>query len=280
MDEADAYLLQGAIGQLARVREPELLADLGVVPGAVHLARLHGHDRRAGAGSLGSDLVRPELGLVVPAEEALAEVPSVRLVDRLAVGVAEHADGRDVDDARRSCRLRGVEHAGRRPDVRVPHGAPLGAGDPHAVAAGRVDRGIDVTQRLGGDGDVREVVLEHRDAHVDEVAGLPRVAHRGDDLVATGSEDADHRLADEAGRAGDPDATGSGLLSCGWGLPGRPGHWLAGRRWFRGAFRCWWLRARGRRGRAPRGSLRRGLRLRVGHGSASPRRGRSVDRRL
>ena len=177
----------------------------GVVARAVDLARQDGDDRRAGARALQDDLVRPELRLVVPAHEAVADVPAVRLVDDLALRVAEDPDGRDVDDPGRLRGLGGVEEARRRPDVRVPHRAALLARDADPIAARRVDRRVDVAHRLGDRVDVREVVLEHGHAHVEELLGAPPVANRRDDLVAAHPQQPRDGLADEPGRAGEPD---------------------------------------------------------------------------
>ena len=86
------------------------------------------------------DLVGPVLGLVVQADEALGEVPPIRLVDEPAMRVAEHVDRRDVDDPRDAGGdrpPRGAASSCRRSRPTSPAARRLGMPDP--VAAGGVD---------------------------------------------------------------------------------------------------------------------------------------------
>ena len=103
------------------------VGDLRGVAGAVDAAGL---DDDAGQAVLGDhplrDPVRLQLRLLVVGGELVAGV-FVGLVDDLAVGVAEDAAGRDVDDPRRLRGERGLEHAFGPGDVGVEHRLDAGS---------------------------------------------------------------------------------------------------------------------------------------------------------
>src|SRR4026209_2916992 len=109
-----------------------------MIAGTGRRSRHCDQDRGATADQLARRDVRQVLGLVVVAQEPLADVATVRLVDDLLVGVAQGLDARYVDDARDSGRDRGLEDAMRRPDIRFVHLWPLAGRDADAVAARQV----------------------------------------------------------------------------------------------------------------------------------------------
>jgi hypothetical protein len=205
VDETDPDPGQSPVRQLARVGEPELLAEAGAVPRAVDLARENDNDRCAAGDPLLGDLVRAVFGLVIPAQEPLVQVPLICLVGGDAVRVAVDVAGRHVDGSRRAGPPDGIEDPRRRPDVRVPHRRSLGRRDPDPIASRGVDQRVGAAQRLGDRSDVGQVARDQLGAEVSQERGPLRVADEGDHPIAPLAEEPDDGPADEAGAAGDDD---------------------------------------------------------------------------
>ena len=154
------------------------------------------------------DPVRLELRLLVVGGEFRAGV-LVGLVDDLAVGVAEDAAGRDVDDPRRLRLERRLEDPFGPGDVRLVHRRVLGGRDPDLVHRGGVDRRVAALEAGADRRAVGEVAGDELAADRREPLALLRVADQADDLVAAVAQLPHDLAADEAGASGNEDLHGT-----------------------------------------------------------------------
>jgi hypothetical protein len=151
-------------------------------------------------------LVSAVLRLVVPGEEPLDEVPSMRLVDDRAARIAVGADRGHVDDPRRAGGLGGVEDSGRGPDVGIPHRPALRLANPDPVAAGGMDEGVRRLEIPRQVGDIGEIALDELRTELGELGGASPVTDQRHHLVTAFEEGGHDPAADEAGATGDDDA--------------------------------------------------------------------------
>ena len=184
------------------------VGDLRGVAGPVDAAGLDDH---AGQALLDhqplGDPVTLELRLLVVGGEFLAGV-LVALVDDFLVGVAEGADGRDVDD------LADLGLLGRPQDtlaaahVGLVHRRVLLGGNADLVHRRGVDEGVAALHAGAQRGLVAEVAADDLTAECGDLFALLGGAHQADDLVAACPQLAHDLAADEPGSSRDEDLHG------------------------------------------------------------------------
>ena len=215
MDEPEPDAAEPDERERAGVRLRELVADGRVVARPVDLRRHDDQGRRAVPDPPLDLDVRAPLRLVVPAQEAVVRVATIRLVHDRAAGVPEDVDRRDVDDPAGSVpRPRHRASASRSRRWRPPSRGRSDAAIPIryepapwiSASAPSRDAAIAAGSRRSSATSVRAGSVGRRPA--------PGIADEGDDLVAAGEELADDRATDEPPAAGDDDATRISRRAC------------------------------------------------------------------
>ena len=135
------------------------LADRGVVVGPVDAAGLDDHAGQALADQSLCHLVGLVLGLLVAGGE-IGRRARPGLVDDLAAGVAEDADGGDVDDLGDLLLERRAQDPFGAADVGVAHRRPLGGRDPDLVDGGGVDHRVAAAHPVADRAFVAEVAAD------------------------------------------------------------------------------------------------------------------------
>lgn len=198
MGETDAELGEGHQRHLPGEELVQQLPDRRGVAGTVDAARLDDRAGQAFADQPLRHLVGLPLGFLVGGGEVLGRV-LVGLVDDAAVGVAEDADGGDVDDLRDPRLQRRAEDPFGAADVGLAHRRALGGGNSDLVDGGRVDDGVATLDAAADRPFVAEVADDQLAPQLGQLRALLRIADEGRDLVAAGAQLARDLAADEAG---------------------------------------------------------------------------------
>jgi hypothetical protein len=170
-----------------------------VVARSVDRAGLHDDAGQAGGDEPLRLLVREVLGLVV-----VRDVPAgmhVRLVDDLALGVAERVDGGDVHDLAGAGVETGGEDGTGALDVGGVHRGPLLRRDADLVDGGSVDGRVRAVEAAQHGLAIHDVALDQRAADGGQRLRAARRTDQRDDVVAPRAQPPGHLAADETGAA-------------------------------------------------------------------------------